>query len=557
MARMPHLPTIAWDFAERMQSSTTQVVNDGTPETTYYIYDASGQRVRKVAERQAAENQTPTRMKERIYFGGFEVYREYSGNGVDASLERETLHIMDDKQRIALVETKTLDITSPLTPHPSLVRFQLGNHLGSASLEVDEAAQSISYEEYHPYGTSSYRATNSAIEVSAKRYCYSGKEKDEETGLYYHGARYYVPWLGRWQVSDPSDLSDGVNVYRFNRNNPVRFVDPNGRGALDQMKNVAYGVSGAVGSKVQSAYQGAATLASNVYNDPTGTAITMAKESLPGKIITGDFSGAFNDVWEEGAYAVGNVGNLLKSGVGLYQAEYIETLKTGSQQEIQAATEKAIDDTAGMIDTGSDIISFGTKAALKLAIKKSILGGAATAATGAIIHSSKKKGRIPDLDISDEVTERIPINDPQVVLRNLLEQDERLLQRTDYGRPPFSPDMAPEITLSGHATWDRPNEWVIIPDRTRVRIFGNIGETITDRQGRFIERGLPLTPNAIFGPGERFPNFRLTPPEGLILRGNPVYVNPQYPEGVFVSEILKPGLCTVNWAACLSRSPDR
>jgi hypothetical protein len=262
-------------------------------------------------------------------------------------------------------------------------------------------------------------------------------------------------------------------------------------------------------------------------------------------------------VWEEGAYTVNNVGNLMKSGVGLYQYEYIQTLKTGSQQEIQAATEKAIDDTAGMIDTGSDIISFGTKTAAKLVLKKSLIGGAAATGAGAVIHGSKKTGRIPDLDISDEVTKEIPIKDPQVVLRNLLEQDERLLQRSDYGYPPFSPDVAPEITFSGHATWDRPDEWVIIPERTWVRTFADIGSTITDKQGRFIERGLPLTPKGIFGPGERFPNFRLTPPEGLSLRGNPVYVNPEYPEGVFVSEILKPGLCTVNWAACLSRSPGK
>ncbi len=48
-------------------------------------------------------------MKERVYLGGFEIYREYGGDGLEVTLERETLHIMDDKQRIALVETKTVD----------------------------------------------------------------------------------------------------------------------------------------------------------------------------------------------------------------------------------------------------------------------------------------------------------------------------------------------------------------------------------------------------------------------------------------------------------------
>ncbi|TKB79488.1 MAG: toxin [Nitrospira sp.] len=559
MARMPHLPTIALDFAERMQSSTTQVVNDGTPETTYYVYDASGQRVRKITERQALEGATPTRKNDRIYLGGFEVYREYSGNGTAVAvvaLERETLHMMDDKQRIALIETKTIDTeSSVLSPRP-LLRYQMSNHLGSASLELDETAQSISYEEYHPYGTSSYRATNSVIEVSAKQYRYSGKEKDEETGLYYHGARYYAPWLGRWQASDPSDLSDGVNVYRFNRNNPVRFLDPNGRGALDQMKNIAYGVGGAVSSKVQSAYQGAATLASNVYTDPTGTALTMAKESLPGKIVTGDFSGAFNDVWEEGAYAVGNVGNLLKSGVGLWQKEYIDTLKTGSQQEIQAATEKAIDDTAGMIDTGSDILSFGVKTAAKVMLKKSILDLASAATLGAVVPSSKTRPGSPrpdldnDLDLENEVTKELAIKDPKEVLRNLLDQNTHLHQRSHYGFSPYSTDVGPDITLSGHGAWIKSNGFMTMPERTWLKIFSS-NYTITNKWGNFIERGLPLTPYKIYGPGEKAPNLTLFPPRGLHLQGDPVVVRPYVKEGVLLEDIVKPGMGMVNWAACL------
>ena len=80
-------------------------------------------------------------MKERVYLGGFEIYREYQADGATTDLERETLHIMDDKQRIALVETKTVD--SSLRAHGSclILRYQIGNHLGSASLELDEAAQ--------------------------------------------------------------------------------------------------------------------------------------------------------------------------------------------------------------------------------------------------------------------------------------------------------------------------------------------------------------------------------------------------------------------------------
>lgn len=85
-----------------------------------------------------------------------------------------------------------------------------------------------SYEEFHPFGTSSYRAANSGIEVSAKRYRYIGKERDEETGLYYCEARYYACWLGRWTAADPIGLGDGVNRYAYSRGNPIKLSDPSG-----------------------------------------------------------------------------------------------------------------------------------------------------------------------------------------------------------------------------------------------------------------------------------------------------------------------------------------
>jgi hypothetical protein len=49
MIAMPHLPAMAWDEDERLRSTTRQVVNAGTPATTWYAYGADGQRVRKVS----------------------------------------------------------------------------------------------------------------------------------------------------------------------------------------------------------------------------------------------------------------------------------------------------------------------------------------------------------------------------------------------------------------------------------------------------------------------------------------------------------------------------
>lgn len=207
MISMPHLPLMRWDFQDQLQASARQLVNNGSPETTYYVYDATGQRIRKVSERQAAAGQTPSRRNERIYLGGIEICREYKVDGATIALERQTLHIVDGQQRIALVETRVQGDDSPA----QLFRYQLANHLGSASLELDGVGQIISYEEYYPYGSTAYQAVRGAVETNPKRYRYTGQERDEETGLCYHGARYYAAWLGRWTAPD-STLRDGLNL---------------------------------------------------------------------------------------------------------------------------------------------------------------------------------------------------------------------------------------------------------------------------------------------------------------------------------------------------------
>jgi RHS repeat-associated protein len=100
--------------------------------------------------------------------------------------------------------------------------------LGSAALETNENGQVISYEEYHPFGTSAYRVARSGTDLSLKRYRFTNKERDDETGLYYFGVRYYAAWLGRWTSSDPGDFVDGLNLYQYAQNNPVKLVDAEG-----------------------------------------------------------------------------------------------------------------------------------------------------------------------------------------------------------------------------------------------------------------------------------------------------------------------------------------
>lgn len=241
MLRMPHLggggagPNMGWDYKDQLCQ-----VEKGGGGAAFNVYDASGQRVRKVWQK------APGLVEERIYLAGFEIFRKHDGPiGADtATLERETLHVMDDEQRIAMVDTRTLDSAGDDLAAQQAIRYQVGTHLGSAGLELDEQAQIISYEEYAPFGSSTYQAVRSQTE-RAKRYRYTGRERDEESGLYYHGTRYYAPWLGKWTAADRVGLADGVNVYAYTNNNALKLVDPSGtNGASPKvMGESTYGAS--------------------------------------------------------------------------------------------------------------------------------------------------------------------------------------------------------------------------------------------------------------------------------------------------------------------------
>jgi RHS repeat-associated protein len=216
MKGMPHLQSMEWDFKDRLRHTMVSV-SGSISQQTWYCYESGGQRMRKVVQK---GNLT----EERLYLGNFEIFRRYRSNSLE--LERETLHVTNDKQRIAMVDTPTVKPTG--NRETQLIRYQYSNHLGTACLEVDDAAQIISYEEYYAFGSTSYQATDQTREVAAKRYRYTSKERDEESGLYYHGARYYAPWLARWTSADPAGLKGGLNLYNYVTNNPVILHDPQG-----------------------------------------------------------------------------------------------------------------------------------------------------------------------------------------------------------------------------------------------------------------------------------------------------------------------------------------
>ena len=216
LANVPEEYRLRWDYRDMIHSANLE--GGGW---AYYQYEAGKERTRKVITDRGG-----TKQWERLYLGGMEVYRRYvAGVMVD---EIETHHLFAGEQRVLIVEDVLVTRDTDLGVGARF-RYQYGNHLGSACVELDEAAAVITYEEYHPYGTTAYSAGRSLAEVKLKRYRYTGKERDSETGLSYHSARYYAVWLGRWGSCDPGGLVGGANVFAYCGNNPIGHRDLAGR----------------------------------------------------------------------------------------------------------------------------------------------------------------------------------------------------------------------------------------------------------------------------------------------------------------------------------------
>lgn len=209
---------ITWDYREMIQEY--DLAGGGK---AYYQYSNGKERSRKYIVKNGGI------VEERLYLGGMERYRRWQNNTLLEEIE--TLHVFESEQRILMVEDVQLTDNTQ-NREGVLYRYQYSNHLGSATLELNGDAAIISYEEYHPYGTTAYQAHNTAIKAAAKRYRYTGMERDEETGMAYHSARYYLNWLGRWLSSDPIGVEGGANLFEYSNNNSIKFKDNSGNQAV-------------------------------------------------------------------------------------------------------------------------------------------------------------------------------------------------------------------------------------------------------------------------------------------------------------------------------------
>ena len=88
--------------------------------------------------------------------------------------------------------------------------FYHSDHLGSTSYITGDKANITQYDAYLPYGELLVDEYSSSEELPYK---FNGKQFDEETGMYYYGARYYEPRLSLWMSVDIMPEKDSINLY--------------------------------------------------------------------------------------------------------------------------------------------------------------------------------------------------------------------------------------------------------------------------------------------------------------------------------------------------------
>ncbi|MGY6652951.1 SpvB/TcaC N-terminal domain-containing protein [Amycolatopsis sp. TRM77291] len=215
-----------WDEENRLacnQDTTTATVPQ-TPggcqdATVAYTYDAAGERVIKQGD---SLSLYPNRG-----------YSERNGTGFK--------HIFIGDSRLT---TKTVAAGDP----EDTQSYFHADHLGSSGYVTDRQGNVTEHLEYMPFGET---WVEEQAGQSDTPYKFTGKELDEETGLYYHGARYYNPRTQLWASADPalpeyldSDVAGGITnprnlaTHTYVHNNPVILTDPTGKSPSERTPGV-------------------------------------------------------------------------------------------------------------------------------------------------------------------------------------------------------------------------------------------------------------------------------------------------------------------------------
>jgi RHS repeat-associated protein len=189
-----------WDEESRLIETTVQL--DGQSTSTVYEYDALGRRVKRAV----GLNET-----------------KFTYDGMDVVMDEERGNEVT-YQNAPGIDNK-LKLSNEGSPN-----YLLQDHLGSTVVVTKGSGSVVASTDYDSFGN----ATNGSFMT---RYQYTGRERDDLSGLIYYRARWYDPQVGRFISEDPIGFAGGdINLYGYVWNNPQNLTDPMGLSPNDDVE---------------------------------------------------------------------------------------------------------------------------------------------------------------------------------------------------------------------------------------------------------------------------------------------------------------------------------
>ena len=226
------------DYAKNDVYGSSTNFRDGIRSSAEYAYDLNGNLIQDLNKGIARIRYNCLNLPSAIEFtDGRTISYLYSADGT----KLEAIHAMGDSVTTtdycgkAIYENGSLDkilldgegFVSFADDVSYSYHFFLKDYLGNVRVVYNEDREAEEVNHYYPFGGILASSTG-----SVQPYKYNGKELDRKGGLdwYDYGARMYDPVLGRWHVVDPSsEKYYGVSPYNYCANNPVKYIDPDGK----------------------------------------------------------------------------------------------------------------------------------------------------------------------------------------------------------------------------------------------------------------------------------------------------------------------------------------
>ena len=212
---------------------------EGTKKKMIHLYRTDGAKLRKTINFQKQDGSVYTTITD--YLDGF----QYLSTVGSEPNELDPMEFAYEQE--AFIDNATTEHPVPVLSffptaegfydyEKKMYIYQYKDHLGNVRVSYKKGTNGLAeitdQNDYYPFGMNILREEKAIFGInSLYNYKYNGKEL-QETGAYDFGARQYMPDIGRWIVVDPlAEKMTRHSPYNYAFNNPIMFVDPDGREA--------------------------------------------------------------------------------------------------------------------------------------------------------------------------------------------------------------------------------------------------------------------------------------------------------------------------------------